>query len=374
MTVAIREVRTNQDLQDFINVPLELYKGNPYYVPALRNNERNTLKKDKNPAFEYCQAAYWLAYQDNHPVGRIAGIINHRHFQKWNQPFARFGWLDFIDDRKVSGALFSTVENWAAAQGMQAVHGPLGFTDLDRAGLLVAGFDQPGTLATIYNHPYYPEHLTAAGYSKDVDWVEYQISVPSGGVEKITRLAEAVARRYHLHLKHFNNKREMLHYANAVFELLEEAYQHLYAMTPFTRRQMDDYIKQNFGFLSPDFVPAVVDEQDQLVAFGISMPSLSRALQRCKGRLLPFGFIHLLRALRKNNLADLYLIAVKDSYQGKGVTAMLMAHMIEVFKRFGITTVESNPELENNLKVQSQWKHFEHRQHKRRRCYIKYLQ
>lgn len=217
MGIEIREVRSNRQLQAFINLPHALYAGNPYYVPALRLDERNTLSRDKNPAFEFCQASYWLAYRDGQAVGRMAGIINPRHIQKWDQPYARFGWLDFIDDREVSGALFETVETWALAVGMHAVHGPLGFTDLDREGLLVEGFDQLGTLATIYNYPYYADHLEAAGYQKDVDWVEYQISMPKDGVEKINRLAETVARRYQLQLKSFRHKREMLRYADAVF-------------------------------------------------------------------------------------------------------------------------------------------------------------
>jgi GNAT superfamily N-acetyltransferase len=228
-------------------------------------------------------------------------------------------------------------------------------------------------MATSYNHPYYLKHMQAAGYEKDIDWVEFELRMPQKPDEKIARLSEALMRRYNLRLLKFKNKKEMLRYADALFELFQEAYQHLYGFTLLTRHQVDAYIKQYFGFMSPDFVPMVVDAQDRMVAFGITLPSLSLALQKANGRLFPFGFIHLLHALRKNDKGDLYLVAVSHDYQGRGVNALLINRMIEVFKKFGIKTVESNPELENNHRVQAQWKNFEHRQHKRRRVFIKYL-
>jgi GNAT superfamily N-acetyltransferase len=373
MTLDIRPVQSRRDLASFVDFPRRLYFGNPYWVPAMRADEINTLRHDRNPAFEFCRARYWLAYDGGRPVGRVASIINPRHAEKWGQPYARFGWLDFIDEPAVSTALLGTVEDWARAQGMRALHGPLGFTDLDREGLLVEGFDQLGTLATIYNHPYYPAHLEAAGFVKDTDWVEYRIEMPAGGVERISRMADLVARRYNLRVPEFRHKRDMLPYANQLFDLLDEAYSHLYSSTPLTRAQVDAYIRQYFGFISPDFVPIVLDADDRLVAFGITMPSLSRALQKSRGRLLPFGFLHLLGALRRNDLADLYLVAVSPRYQGRGVNAMLMDRLLTVFRRFGIRQAESNPELEDNINVQAQWKYFERRQHKRRRCYIKVL-
>lgn len=372
-TIEIKEVTTVSSLKTFIRFPFRLYAGNPCWVPALRSDDLNTLRKDKNPAFEFCETKYWLAYKDGQVVGRVAGIINHRYIEKWGQAYARFGWIDFIDDRQVSDALLKTVEDWARRQGLKAVHGPLGFTDLDREGMLVEGFDELSTLATIYNYPYYPAHMQASGYVKDTDWVEYEIVIPEKPDERIFRLANTLMRRYNLRLLTFKNKKEILRYADAVFELLQEAYQYLYGVTPLTRKQVDAYIKQYFGFISPDFVPIVVDAQDRMVAFGITLPSLSFALQKTKGRLFPFGFIHLLGALNKNDKGDLYLVAVSHDYQGKGVNAILINRMIEVFNKFGIKTVESNPELEDNHRVQAQWKYFDHRQHKRRRIFIKHL-
>jgi len=317
----------------------------------MRSDDLATFRSDKNPAFEFCRAKFWLAYRDGEIVGRVAGIINERHIEKWKQRYARFGWIDFIDDPEVSRALLTTVEDWAHANGLEALHGPLGFTDLDREGMLVEGFNELGTLATFYNYPYYMVHMQDAGYIKDTDWVEYEIQIPEKPDEKISRLAEILIRRYNLRLPTFKKKKEMLRYADAVFVLLDDTYSHLYGVTPLTHKQVDVYIRQYFGFISPDFAPIVVDENDNLIAFSIALPSLSDALWKAKGRIFSFGFIHLLRALKKNHKGDLYLVAVKHVYQGKGINALLFQHMIEVSNRFGIRTVESNPELENNLNV-----------------------
>jgi GNAT superfamily N-acetyltransferase len=373
MTITIQEVTNRRLLRKFVNFPFKLYRSNPNWVPPLRSDEMNTLRWDKNPAFAFCQAKYWLAYKDGKLAGRIAGIINPRYEERWGNAYARFGWIDFIDDPQVSQALLNTVEQWALEQGMQAMHGPLGFTDLDPEALLVEGFNEMGTLVGIYNYPYYRTHMENAGYVKDTDWVEFEIKVPAGGVEKIRKLAKIVEERYHLHYLEARNKKDLLRYAHQLFELLDEAYQHLYGVTPLSREQMDTYINQYLGFISPEFVPIVLDENDKMVAFGIAMPSLSQALRKSKGRMLPLGFIYLLHALRKNDKGDLYLIAVRKDFQGKGVNSMLMTRLLDVFAKMGITSVESNPELEDNINVQAQWKHFEYRQHKRRRVFIKQL-
>lgn len=373
MAVQIKEVITNKDLRRFIKFPQTLYLESKNWVPPLFFDEYNTLRKDKNPAFECCEARYWLAYQDGHIVGRIAGILNHRHIEKWNQKYLRFGWIDFIDDVEVSKALLQTVEKWAQEVGMTAVHGPLGFTDLDIEGMLIEGFNELGTLVTIYNHPYYPKHLEKMGYMKDIDWLEYEITVPSEPNEKIARAAEIVMKRNNLRLLDAKNKKELLKYAPDLFRLLDSEYQHLYGFVPLTEKQIDYYVEQYIGFVSPEFVPVVLDQDGQMIAFGIVLPSLSKALRKSKGRLFPIGFLYLLKALKKNNRADLYLVAVKKEYQGRGVNAILINKMNEVFNQLGIKKVESNPELETNKNVWGQWKFYETRQHKRRRCFIKHL-
>jgi GNAT superfamily N-acetyltransferase len=372
MTLTIKEVNNLALLKQFVSFPYTLYAGNPYWVPSIRSNVLNTLRWDRNPAFEYCQAKYWLAYKDGKIVGRIAGIINPRFEERFHRRYARLGWFDFIDDPEVSAALLKTAEDWARSEKQDAIHGPLGFTNLDPEAMLVEGFEEVATLAASYHFPYYKEHMQRAGYSKDTDYVEFEIKVPKGKVEKISKLAEIVAKRNNLHFLNAKNRKELLRFAPQIFELMEEAYLH-YGVTPLTRDQVDAYIDQYLGIIPPKFVPIVLDEKERMVAFGIAMPSLSKAMQKNKGKLYPFGFIPVLRALRKNDKADLYLIAIRPAYQGMGVNSMLMANMLDVFHEMGITSVESNPELEDNYKVQSQWKHFETRQHKRRRIFIKKL-
>jgi hypothetical protein len=371
MTIHLKEVTTRKELQAFIRFPVNLFRNDPHYVPVPFFDELNTLHKGKNPAFEHCQARYWLAYRDGHIAGRIAALLNHKHIEKWGQKYLRFGWIDFIDDEAVSAALLSAIETWARETGMEAVHGPLGFTDMDREGMLIEGFDELATLATIYNHPYYPQHLEKQGYSKDIDWVEYEMTVPVQPEPTIARIAAIAKRRYKLHLLEVHSKKELLKYTDELFDLLDESYAHLYGTVPLTRSQVETYVKQYFGFIQPDFVPVVLDNTGRMVAFGICMPSLSKALQKSRGRLFPFGFLYMLKALKTYDVFDLYLVAVRKEYQSKGVNAILMDRMNEVFLSLGVKKVESNPELETNANVQGQWKYYDRHQHKRRRVFLK---
>ncbi|MCJ7694606.1 MAG: N-acetyltransferase [Anaerolineaceae bacterium] len=371
MAVIIKEIKTFAGLKKFVDFPIKLYHKNPYYVPVLRLDDLNTLNSKKNPAFDHCEVRYWMAYKEGRAVGRVAAILNHKHVEKWNQAYMRFGWLEFIEDLEVSQALLGAVENWARECQMTAVIGPIGFTDMDREGMLIEGFTEVATLATNYNYPYYPIHLEAIGYKKDTDWIEYELTAPSEPDAKLSRAAEIVLKRNNLTLLKVKNKKELLSYAKDLFDLLNQEYSHLYGTVPLTDEQINIYVNQYFGFIHPDFVPIVLDSDKKMVAFGITIPSLSSALQKSRGRLLPLGWWHLLSAMRKNDRADLYLVAVKKEYQGLGVNMVMMDQISKVFIRRGISKVESNPELETNLNVQSQWKLFEQRQHKRRRCYIK---
>lgn len=373
MDVQIKEITTLKDLKAFINFPFSLYRKNSYWVPNLISDDLNTLRKDKNPAFETCQARYWLAYRNGAIVGRVAAIINPPHFERWGQHYMRFGWLDFIDDLQVSTALLQAVEAWAKETGMTAVHGPLGFTDMDREGMLIEGFDELATMATYYNHPYYPAHMEKLGYTKDTDWVEYEISMPAEPDEKVARMAAFVAKRNKFHLLEIRKKKDILKYAHELFELIQSEYKQLYGFVALTPKQVEGYINQYFGFVTPDFVPMVFNEKNEMIAFGVALPSLSRALQKSRGRLFPFGFMYFLNAIKKNDRADLYLVAVKSEYRGSGANALLMNHMYGVFRKLGVKKIETNPELENNLLVQGQWKYFKTRQHKRRRVFIKQI-
>jgi GNAT superfamily N-acetyltransferase len=373
MAIKIEEVTSYSQLDTFIKFPFSIYKGNPYWVPPLLMDEKNTLDWKKNPAFENAQARYWLAYKDGKVVGRIAGIHNRKSNEKWGQRNMRFGWVDFIDNREVSRALFDQVENWAKELGLEAVHGPLGFTDLDPEGMLIEGFDELSTLALIYNHPYYPLHLVEMGYVKDTDWLEYEIQVPNPPHEKFAKAAEIVLKRNKLHFLELKKKKDLLNYAMELFELVDSEYSHLYGTVPLNDKQKQAYIDQYFGFVSLDLIPILLDEHEKMVAFAIIMPSLSKALQKSQGRIFPFGWYHLLRALKKNTLGDLYLIAVKSEYRGQGLNAAIMHRANLALNNHGISVVETNANLETNTNVQGQWKLFEKRQHKRRRCFIKHL-
>lgn len=373
MDIQIKEVQTRSELHSFIRFPNSLYKGNRYWIPPLYIDEITNLRKDKNPAFEDCEAKYWLAYRDGKVVGRVAAIFPHKYAEKWGKNYMRFGWLDFIDDPAVSTKLIGQVETWAKEKDMTAIHGPLGFSDLDREGMLIEGFEELGTLATNYNYPYYPQHMERLGFVKDVDWLEYEMTVPTEPNEKIVKTAELVMKRGNLHLLNARNKNELLLYAQQIFEVLDEAYKLLYGVMPLSKKQVQSYIDQYFGLVNPEFVPVVLDENNKVVAFGITFPSFSLALQKGGGRLFPFGFIYLMRALKVNDRADLYLIGAKDEYLGKGLNAIMMKQIMHTFNKYGIKKVESNPELETNQNVQTQWKYFEKRQHKRRRCFIKQL-
>jgi hypothetical protein len=369
----IKEVKTKTDLKKFIKFPHKLYSKSPYWVPPLFFDEMSTLNKDKNPAFEYCEAKYWLAYRDGEIVGRIAGILNNRYVEKWGKKDARFSWVDFIDDEEVSRLLFKTVEDWAKSKGMEAVQGPLGFCDLDREGMLIEGFNELGMMITNYNYPYYPQHLEKMGYRKETDWVEYEIKVPDSIPEKVERINQAVLKRLNLRILDAKKPKDLLPYAHGVFELINDAYKDLFGVVTLTDRQMETYVKQYFGFVNVDYVRFILDENNKLVAFGIAMPSLSKALKKCGGNILPFGFINLLRALKKNDRVDLYLVAVKPELQSKGINAMLMTEINKTAIKNKIKVAETGPELETNTKIQALWKHYETRQHKKRRCFVKEL-
>lgn len=373
MSVEIKKVTTKSELKRFIRFNYEFYKDNPYSVPDLYDDMLNTFSPKKNAAFEFCEADYFLALRDGKIVGRVAAIINRRANETWNRKTVRFGWIDFIDDMEVSTALIDTVKQWGKERGMTEIEGPLGFTDMDAEGMLVEGFDQLSTMATIYNYPYYPQHMERLGLSKSADWVEMKIYVPDAIPEKHRRISDIIAKRYNLHIRKLNSKKEVRQsgVAHDIFRLINEAYTPLFGYSRMTERQIDQYVKMYVPVLDLRMVSIVENEQNEIVAVGISMASLSRALQKAKGRLLPFGWYHLLKALmwKRPKVLDLLLVAVRPDYQGKGVNALLFTDLIPVYKELGFEYAESNPELEMNEKVQNQWQYFKTEQHKRRRCF-----
>ncbi len=374
MSIEIHRVESKRDLRKFINFPLQLQKDYPNWVPSLFLDEMNTLSKGKNAAFEFCDAEYWLAYKDGKLAGRIAALVNKRVIEKWGKKSARFGWFDLIDDFEVAKALIETAEAWGRSRGMELMNGPMGFTDLDKEGLLIEGFDELGTMPMLYNPPYYPFYLERLGYSKDVDWLEFEVTVPTSIPDKVKRVQNLIAKRNGIHLYEWKKAKELKRkYARSIFELIDEAYSHLYGTSPLSERQVDAYIAQYLGFADPRFIKVAVDKDEKLVAFGISIPNLSRALQKGRGRLFPIGWYHLLRALRKPDTIDFLLIAVKPETAARGAIAFLMASLIDSCIEAGVKKAETSGELESNVEVQSLWNDFEHRQHKRRRAYVKKL-
>lgn len=374
MSVIIKKVSTKRELKRFIRFNYHMYKDNPYSVPDLFDDMLNTFNKKKNAAFEFCDADYFLAYKDDKLVGRVAAMINNRANEKWNTKTVRFGWIDFIDDLEVSKALIDTVEQWGKERGMEKIQGPLGFTDFDAEGMLVEGYDQLSTIATIYNYPYYVDHMAKLGFEKDADWVEYKIYIPDAIPEKHKRISEIVMKKYGLHIKKYTSSKKIAQeYGEAIFELMNEAYSPLYGYSPLTPRQIKQYIKMYIPIVDLRMITLITKDDGTLVGVGLSMPSLARALQKAHGRLLPFGWFHLLKSLfiRHANVLELLLVAVKPEYQNKGVNALLFYDLIPIYQKMGFIYAESNPELELNGKVQSQWEYFKTEQHKRRRAFVR---
>lgn len=366
---------SSDQLHQYVQFGIDLYKGNDCYVPPLIMDEVGTLSPDVNPAFDFCDAQSFMAFRNGEPVGAITAIINKAYNEKTGEKLMRFGFVNFIDDKEVVDELFAAVEDWGRSRGMTEIVGPMGFSDMDHEGMLIDGFDELGTMATIYNYPYYPEYMDRMGYKKDVDWVEYRMTVPDAIPEKYARIADIVAKKYGLSVKKYTSRSKIKkEYGQAIFELVNEAYANLYGFVPLTPRQIEFYIKSYIDVLRLEDVCLVVDSDGKLVALGISMPSLSRALQKSKGKLFPFGWWPLLQAIRgKSDVVDLLLVAVKPEYQSRGVNALIFADLIPQYIKNGYKFAESNLELEGNESVQKQWEYFERRQHRRRRAYRKKL-
>ena len=380
--VEIRKVTDKKSLETFIQFNYDLYRGNPYAIPHLHSDELHTLSRDKNAAFDFCEAEYFLAYRDGKVVGRVAAIINRRANEKSQQRRVRFGWIDFVDDIEVSRALLEAVEQWGRQKGMTEMVGPLGFTDMDPEGMLTWGFDQLGTQFTIYNYDYYPRHIEQlGGWEKDNDYVEYKLMVPDEIPEKYTKIATMIEKRYNLHVRKMT-KREVMKggYGQKVFDVINATFKDLYGYSEMTPRQIHDYISMYFTMLDMNLITAIEDwnkPDHDIVGVGITVPSCSRALQKCRnGRLLPFGWWHLIRALwwQKTEGVDLILLGILPEYRAKGANALMFADLIPWYQKYGYQWGESQVEMETNEHVQSQWGPLNPINHKRRRCYLKRLE
>ena len=377
--IEIKKVESRRDLCKFIDFHNELYKGNPYHVPNLYFDEMNTFRKDKNAAFDFCEAEYFMAYRDGKAVGRVAAIINHSANKKWERESVRFGWIDFVDDIEVSKALLKAVEDYGKSKGMKEIVGPLGFTDMDPEGMLLYGYDQLGTQATAYNYPYYPEHMDRmGGWEKDNDYVEYKLYVPEEMPEKYATIAKMIQKRYNLQVKKL--KRNEIYgengYGRKIFQVVNETFKDLYGYSKLTDRQIEQYVKMYLPMADLDLITIIEDwntPDHKVVGVGISIPSLARALQKCGGKLFPFGWWHILRALKfhKTEVVDLLLVGVLPEYRQKGANALLFYDLIPHYQRLGFKWGETHVEMETNMKVQGQWQYLNREIHKRRRCYKK---
>ena len=372
----IKEVKTKKERAVFVDYPNKLYKDNPYFVPSFFGDDMEDWDERKNPAFDYCEARAFLAYRGDEVVGRIAAILSHKANETWKTKRMRFSQVDFIDDPEVSKALFDTVENWAREKGMEEVHGPLGFCDLDSEGMLVEGFDKRSMFITYYNHPYYIDHMTELGYVKDVDWIEHMIPLGdenSHTYRKLKRISDAMLKRTGFRKVDLSKKNLIRPYIHKAFELLNVAYAPLYGVVELSDKQIKKYTNKFLPLIDKDLCCLIVDDNDELVGLGVGAPSMAEAMRKCRGHLFPFGWMGVLKSLRKNDTLDLFLIAIRPDLQGSGLNGVIMEHLYTGCIKLGIKQAETGPQLETNNKVHSQWKMFDIEPHKRRRCFIKQL-
>ncbi len=373
MSIRIKEVENSKELNQFIVFYTKLYKKNKQIAFPLHLDEKHTLKSNKNPAHQFCHCNYWLAYRDNKVVGRIAAIINNKEQEKQKMKIGRFGWFDFEDDKQISSELMKTALAWLKQNEIDKVHGPMGFTDMDRQGLLIKGFERKGTMATLYNYSYYEQHMINLEFEKSTDWVEYELETSEQATKKMTLLSQRVAQKNKLFSLKPKSTKELKSKSHEIFSLINESYKGLYGYIALNKEQIDYYTRTYLSFVNLNLISLIGDETGKIIGVGIAMPSFTRALQKAKGNLFPRGLYPMMKALRKNDRLDLYLIAVKKEYQNKGANALIMSDIMNGALKLDINIAESNIELEDNKQVQSMWRFLPHEQHKRRRCYIKDL-
>ena len=369
MAIEIKTVTTRKELKTFVRFANRMYKGNKYYVPCMPMDDMKTLDKNYNAAFEFCEAEYYLAYKDGQLVGRVAAILNHKANKAWNVNQVRFGWIDFIDDIEVSKALLDAVIAFGKARGVNQIVGPLGFTDFDPEGMLVEGFDRISTMALIYNHPYYPEHMKQLGYEKETGWVEYRLTLPDEVPERHLKVAEFVTERYGLKIvKKTKSEVNKERYGQKIFQLINETYCNLYGFSLLSEKQIDQFVDTYLGVIDMEMLAFVEDRNGNLIAAGLTMPSIAETLQKCNGEMFPFGWYQLLRTMywKKPETLELLLIGVKPEWQSKGVNSLVFVDLLKRVKRMGFKYAETNANLESNTKVQAMWSVFEKEQHKKR--------
>lgn len=371
--IIIKEAKTKAEYLAFVKFPYSLYKENPNWVPPLINDEIETIDPDLNPVYQNANASFFLAYQDEKIVGRIAAIVNWIEVKEIKKSKVRFGWFDVIDNINVTKSLIDCVIKFGKDHNLESVEGPLGFSNLDKAGLLIKGYEEQNTMITLYNHPYYSEHLKKLGFKEAAKWVEYEIKIDDfeSSPEKVKRFSKLIMERYNLTLLNFKNRKAIIPYVDQMFELLDKTYNNLQSYVPIQDYQIENYKKRFLKFINPDFIKCIIDQQGKLICFSITMPSFTEALKKVNGQLTLFNSIHILKAMYFNKRASFYLIGVRPDYQNKGITAIIFNEMQKLFNKQNINIVETNPELEENTAIQKLWKNYEHRLHKRRATFSK---
>lgn len=371
MAVNIKQVSEKSDYKKFVNFPFDLYKHDPYWVPPLKDDELKAIDPKHNPAFNYNKAQFWIAERDGKVVGRVGAIISPASNEKNNEALCRFTRLEFIDDKEVSKALIDTVINYARGASMEGVHGPLGFTNLDHQGMLIEGFDKLPSIASEYHKAYYKEHMEALGFEKEMDWVEFRIKIYKEIPEKALKLNELIKKRYDLNVIHFTSTKELKPYGYKAFHLLNNAFSDLFSFVKMPDDLLEFYINKYIEVLNPKFVKIIEDKDQNVIGFIISLPSLSEAMQKAKGSLMPFGWSYIMKALKKPKVVDLMLTAIHPDWQAQGVSAILITELQKVMIEHGVEFVETTGMIETNDKAINHWKNYEHEQHKRKRCFIK---
>ena len=372
MSIDIKEVISKKDLKKWIEFPNSLYKDNEYYVPFLMSDEMETFTPDKNPAYAFCETKLFLAYKDDKIVGRIAGLINHAYNKKWDKNAIRFTRFDFIDDYEVSKALFDTVVSWGKGKGLSEIMGPIGFTDMDHEGMLIEGFEEFNLSITFYNHPYYIDHMERLGLQKDIDWFEYRINVPESLDPRFARISNRICEKNNYSVVTYNNRKVLYNDALEAFKIIDIAFSKLYGTVPLTPEVIKHAIDGYVPVVNLDYVCSIKDKDGNIIGFGVLVPSIAKALKKSNGKMLPFGVFRLLKALNgKNDTLEMFFVAVRPDYQAQGLPAILISTLAKKIIENGVKYCETGPMLETNTAVHSMWRHFEKRQHRRRRCYIK---
>lgn len=370
MGISIKAVKSRKEKRDFVNLPFRIYKGNPYWVPPLKCDEKRAMDVKHNPALRFCDAEFWIAYRDGKPAGRIAAIINHKYNEKAGKSLGRFSKLEFFDDKEVFRMLMDKATSWLKEKGMKTIHGPLGFTNLDNQGLLIDGFNFLPSIASVYHHPYYQKHIEAFGFKKEIDWVEFRLNIGPKNIEKANRGSELLKKRFGFELISFKKSKDILPYAAALFEVLNQAFAKLPFVIPFDKEMRDMYAKKYFKAINPKYV-YLVKKDDKMLGFMLTVPSCSEAMQKANGRLFPFGFYHIMKAIKHPKVIDFFLSGVKPEYEHQGVAVILYAAIQNQMLKDGVDTIETTGIFETNHHAISNWKNFDHIQHKRRRCFIK---